>query len=319
LGVAPRYSLLISQDPVLRDAPAGALRLQVIRYILEAIVRLAILINSVIALSAVLSVMGQQPANLPPLARDPGAFPLGDTQGTGSKGKGPTPVAGPTPHLPDGRPDFGGDGAWYPGFAGNIAEPQWKGVRSADKHVDVPFLPESIAVFNERVQNFAKDDPEARCLPVGVPRYMFDPYPFEIIQLTDRVIFLFEGDNHPWRIVRIDPGKKHADNINPTWMGDGVGWYEGDTLVIDVIGFNDKSWLDQAGHPHTERMHLIERYTRTDTLTLKYEVTIDDPGAYARPWVTSNTVRWRPGLKLMEYVCYENEKDADHMKSATPR
>jgi hypothetical protein len=74
-------------------------------------------------------------------------------------------------------------------------------------------------------------------------------------------------------------------------MGDAVGHYEGDTLVVDVIGFNDKAWLDQAGHPQTEKLHLRERYTRTDSLTLKYEVTIDDPGAYSRPWTTSNTVR----------------------------
>jgi hypothetical protein len=258
-----------------------------------------------------MTLSGQQP-DLPPLAKDPGAFPIGNTQGTGVANN-PKAVAGPAPHLPDGRPDFGGDGAWYPGFAGNIAEPQWKGVRSADQHVDVPFLPWAIEVFNERVENFAKDDPEAQCLPVGIPRYMFDPYPFQMLQTEDRVIFLFEGDNYPWRIIRTEPGAAHPDYVNPTWMGDAIGWYEGDTLVVDVVGFNDKSWLDQAGHTHTEQMHLIERYTRADFLTLKYEVTIDDPGAYSAPWTTTNTVRWRPGLQLMEFVCQENEKDAQHM------
>ena len=272
---------------------------------------------------ALVSLFAQQPAKpLPPLAKDPGAFPIGDTQGnTRTKQKDPATPAGPAPRLADGRPDFGGDGAWYPGFAGNIAEPQWKGVRSADKHVDVAFLPWSIEVFNERVRNFAKDDPEAQCLPVGIPRYMFDPYPFEIVQLDNRIIFVFEGDNHPWRIIRMVKDRtqaKHDPNVPPTWMGDGVGWYEDQTLAIDVTGFNDKSWLDQAGHPHTEQMHLTERYTRTDSLTLKYEVIIDDPGAYAKPWTTTNTVRWRPGLKLMEYVCYENEKDSDHMRGKRP-
>jgi hypothetical protein len=264
--------------------------------------------------------VAQQPGSAPSskdqrpyVAGDPGAFPLGDIQSGLRAEKGPGPVAGPAPHLADGRPDFGGDGAWYPGFAGNIAETQWKGVKSADRHVDVPFLPWALDVFNQRVESLAKDDPEARCLPVGVPRYMFDPYPFQMIQTDNRVIFLFEGDNYPWRIVRIDPTLTHPRNLKPTWMGDGVGRYEGDTLVVDVIGFNDKSWLDQAGHTHTDRMHLVERYTRTDSLTLKYEVTIDDPGAYSAPWTTSNTVRWRPGLELMEYVCEENEKDATHM------
>jgi hypothetical protein len=246
-------------------------------------------------------------------APDPGAFPLGDTQGTGREA--PKQVASPIQHLADGRPDFGGKGAWYPGFGGNIAETQWKGARSADKKVDVPFLPWALDVFNQRVETLAKDDPEAHCQPVGVPRYMFDPYPFQMIQLPDKVVFLFEGDNYPWRIVRLDPNKKpnHPKNLKPSWMGDGTGWYEGDTLVVDVIGFNDKSWFDQAGHPHTDKLHLTERYTRADSLTLKYEVTIDDPGAYSKPWTTSNTVRWRAGLELLEWVCEENEKDAPHM------
>lgn len=250
-------------------------------------------------------------AQTPPLAKDPGPF-----LAPGQFGDAPAPraVAGPAPHLPDGRPDFGGKGAWYPGFAGNIAEPQWKGVHSADRHVDVPFLPWSLKLFNERVETIAKDDPEAQCLPVGVPRYMFDPYAFQMIQLPDRVVFLFEGDNYPWRVVRLEPAT-HPKEPNPTWLGDAVGHYEGDTLVVDVVGFNDKAWLDQAGHPQTEKLHIIERYTRTDSLTLKYEVTIDDPGAYARPWTTSNTVKWRPGFELMEYVCQENEKSSAHMRA----
>lgn len=259
------------------------------------------------------SACGQGSGNKVEIAQDPGAFPLGDTQGSGADAKDGEPVAGPTPHLADGRPDFGGKGAWYPGFHGNIAETEWKGAKSADKQVEVPFLPETLALFNQRVADFAKDDPEARCLPVGTPRYMFDPYPFEIIQTDDRVLFMFEGDNHPWRIVKIDPSGQHNANLPQTWMGDGVGWYEGDTLVIDVVGFNDKSWLDQAGHGHTEQLHLVERYTRTDSLTMKYEALIDDPGAYSEPFTVYNTVRFRPGLELMEYVCYENERDADHM------
>lgn len=250
-------------------------------------------------------------AQTQPLAKDPGPFLAPGQFGTGPE-RGPRPMAGPAPHLPDGRPDFGGKGAWYPGFAGNIAEPQWKGVHSADRHVDVPFLRWALEVFNHRVETIAKDDPEAQCLPVGVPRYMFDPYPFQIIQTADQVIFLFEGDNYPWRIVPID-GRSHPKDPNPTWMGDAVGHYEGDTLVVDVVGFNDKAWLDQAGHPQTEKLHIVERYTRTDSLTLKYQVTIDDPGAYAKPWTTSNTVRWRPGMELLEYVCQEDEKSSAHM------
>jgi hypothetical protein len=259
----------------------------------------------------------QQPQPAPPkLAADPGPFLPANPQ-TQARGKqGPRPVAGPAPHLADGRPDFGGNGAWYPGFSGNIAEVQWKGVHSADKHVDVPFLPWALEVFNQRVESNSKDDPEAQCLPVGVPRYMFDPYPFQIMQTPNKVIFIFEGDNYLWRMVPIVPAeaaREHAKDVKPTWLGDSVGHYEGDALVVDVVGFNGKAWMDQAGHPQSPQQHLTERYTRTDSLTLKYEVTIDDPGAYSHSWTTSNTVSWRPKFELMESICQENEKDSRHM------
>lgn len=253
----------------------------------------------------------------PRLAADPGPFI--DPPATGRGKQGPKPVAGPAPHLADGRPDFGGNGAWYPGFSGNIAEAQWKGVRSADKHVDVPFLPWALDVFNQRVESLSKDDPEARCEPVGVPRYMFDPYPFQIVQTRDQAIFIFEGDNYLWRVVPIlPPNTPHPKNLKPTWLGDSIGHYEGDTLVVDVTGFNGKAWMDQAGHPQSPQQHLIERYTRTDSLTLKYVVTIDDPGAYSKTWTTSNTVSWRPGMQLGESICQENERDSRHMIGNVP-
>ena len=250
-------------------------------------------------------------AQQPPLAKDPGPF----LPGFGAEqDKVPKTVAGPAPHLPDGRPDFGGNGAWYPGFNGNIAETTWKGVKSADTHVDVPFLPWTLKTYNERVENRSKDDPESRCLPVGVPRFMFDPYPFQMIQTRNQVVFVFEGDNYLWRIVTIDPtGNAHRKNLKPTWLGDAVGHYEGDTLVVDVTGFNGLAWLDQAGHATSDKLHLTERYTRTDSLTLKYEVTIDDPQAYAKPWTASNTIHWRPGMELMESICQEDEKSSIHM------
>lgn len=259
---------------------------------------------------APLFIFGQQAP--PRLAKDPGPF-LETPPPDQGRGRGPKPVAGPAPHLSDGRPDFGGDGAWYPGFSGNIAERQWKGVKSADRHVDVPFMPWALEVFNQRVESLSKDDPEARCQPVGVPRYMFDPYPFQIVQTRNQVVFLFEGDNYLWRVIPMGPGAAHPKNLKPTWLGDSIGHYEGDTLVVDVAGFNGRAWMDQAGHPQSEKQHLVERYTRTDSLTLKYEVTIDDPGAYTQTWGASNTVSWRPGLQLGESICQENEKDSRHM------
>ena len=251
------------------------------------------------------SVLAQQ------TAPDPGAFDLGATQGTGAAKQVSRPVAGPAPRLANGRPDFGGNGAWFPGFGGNIAEQRWKGVKSADVKVDVPFLPAALELFNQRVTSNSRDDPEAQCLPVGVPRYMFDPYAFEMVQTPKQVVFLFEGDNYLWRTVPLR--SDHPKGVKPTWMGDAAGHYDKDTLVVDVVGFNGKAWLDQAGHPQTPQAHLTERYTRTDSLTLKYEVTIDDPGAYSRSWTASNTVYYRPGFQLMEFICQENEKDSAHM------
>lgn len=253
-------------------------------------------------------------AQPPRLAKDPGPFlPPSQT----AQPRAPRQVAGPAPHLSDGRPDFGdkggGNGAWYPGFNGNVAETTWKGVKSADKHVDVPFLPWSLDTFNQRVETLSKDDPEARCLPVGVPRFMFDPYPFQMVQTRDQVIFVFEGDNYLWRVVNLDRTQQHPKDARATWLGDATGHYEGDTLVVDVTGFNGLAWLDQAGHATSNKLHLTERYTRTDSLTLKYEATIDDPGAYSKPWTVYNTVRWRTGMELGESICQENEKSSIHM------
>ncbi len=275
----------------------------------------AILPIAFASLSVTLSLAQEPPVPAhPKLAKDPGPFlPATDFP----EDKVPKLVAGPTPHLPDGRPDFGGNGAWYPGFNGNVAETKWKGVKSADQHVDVPFLAWTLKTYNERVENLSKDDPEAKCLPVGVPRFMFDPYPFQMIQTANQVVFVFEGDNYLWRIVNIDPSgahpATHPKDLKPTWLGDSTGHYEGDTLVVDVVGFNGLAWLDQAGHATSDQLHLTERYTRTDSLTLKYEVTIDDPGAYAKPWTTSNTIHWRPGMELTESICQENEKSSIHM------
>jgi hypothetical protein len=235
------------------------------------------------------------------------------TQGTGAAKQGTRAKAGPTPRLANGLPDFGGIGAWYPGFSGNIAETKWKGVKSADIKVDVPFLTAALELFNQRVTSNSKDDPEAQCLPVGVPRYMFDPYAFQIVQTPTHIIFLFEGDNDLWRTVPLRANMEHRKDLKPTWLGDAVGRYEKDTLVVDVTGFNGKAWLDHAGHPQTARAYLTERYTRTDSLTLRYDVSIDDLGAYSKPWTASNTVSWRPGFQLMEFICNENEKDSMHM------
>src|ERR1041385_1656985 len=141
----------------------------------------------------------------------------------------------------------------------------------------IPLLPEA-----RRKMEALKsaDDPEANCLPTGVPRQA--PYPWRIVQTPTHVFFLFEGNIHSYRQILMNA--KHPDDPDPTWYGHSVGRWDGDTLVVDSVGFNDKFWFDFAGHPHTEKLHVIERFRRPDFNTLTYEVTIDDPGAYTRPF-----------------------------------
>ena len=143
----------------------------------------------------------------------------------------------------------------------------------------------------------SKDDPEANCLPTGVPRIA--PYPWRIVQTpSDRkpthIFFLFEANIHSYRQIFMD-GRQHPADPNPTWYGDSIGRWEGDTLVVDTVGYNDKFWFDFRGHPHTERLHTIERYTRSNYGTLVNEVTIEDPGAYARPFKVTFTAVLQPG------------------------
>jgi hypothetical protein len=100
-------------------------------------------------------------------------------------------------------------------------------------------------------------------------------------------------------------GRAQPKNPNPNWLGYSTGHWDGDTLVVDSSGFNDKTWLDDAGHPHTERLHVIEKYTRTDPVTMKYDITIDDPGAYTRPWTSSSILSFLQGEKLNEDICLD--------------
>jgi hypothetical protein len=228
----------------------------------------------------------------------------------GLKGK-----AGPTPRLPDGKPDLGnGKGSWNPRVVENIAGvgPGAPERTPVEKIVDVPFQPWAEKVYDKRLADLQKDDPEARCLPPGIPRLYQTPFPFQVFQLPDRVLFVFEGGSHVWRPVYTD-GRRHSKDPNPTYLGESIGHWEGDTLVVDTIGFNDRTWLDQDGHPHTEALPTVERYTRRDEMTLHYQVTIEDPGAYTRPWTTSYTIPWSAGAEPMEYVCHENNLDLPHM------
>jgi len=256
-------------------------------------------------------------------------------QGNDQKGKQTAKAAAsakPVPRMPDGHPDLGnGRGSWdvkkVDDMSGNGAgerpgeEAKQRQLKFLDHHVDVPFLPAAKAIYDQREATVSKDDPEGFCLPPGVPRLMNTPFPMQIYQLPDRILEVFEGGAHMWRVIYMD-GRKHTppDKWNPTYFGEGIGHWEGDTLVVDVIGFNDRTWLDSAGHPHTEQLHVTERYTRTSYDNLHYEATIDDPGSYSKPWSNGWNIKWVEGMEPYEYVCQENNKDVvieNHMVGVT--
>jgi hypothetical protein len=177
----------------------------------------------------------------------------------------------------------------------------------------MPFKPWAAAVYDYNSKNDSKYDPEGFCLPPGGPRMFATPYPGEILQLPEqkRVVMIFEGGTHIWREIYMD-GREHpkGDALNPTYLGHSVGRYEdnGQTLVVDVVGFNENSWLDYFGHPHTDKMHVVERFTRPNKGTLHYEATVDDPGAYTKPFTMAWDIPWNGTSELTEYICQENNR-----------
>jgi hypothetical protein len=200
------------------------------------------------------------------------------------------------PRLPNGQPDFG-DVAWLAMGGGNF------------KDFDALMLPLAKKTLAERD---VTQDPHNYCMPDIVPRTT--PFPFRFFQnytskAPTHLVIVYEGNIHSFRQIFMD-GRKHPAELDPTWFGHSIGrWENKDTLVIDTVGFNDKFWFDRKGTPHTEQLHTIERYTRPNMGTLVNTVTIEDPGAYSRPFtVTFNARLQAPGDELMEYICQENNQ-----------
>ena len=235
-----------------------------------------------------------------------------------------------TPRLADGTPNLGrvpGEkGVWnvpyiqnmgmrIPGADGKTAAERGTteggGRGGANAEPDVPFLPWSRGIYEYNSRNNSKYDPEGYCLPPGGPRLMATPYPMEIIQQPDqkRILMIFEGATHIWREIYMD-GRSHlqGDELNPTYLGHSVGHWDRDTLVVDVVGFNENSWLDYYGHPHTDLLHVVEKFTRPNKGTLHYEASIDDPGAYSKPWTVAWNIPWSADSELTEYICQENNR-----------
>jgi hypothetical protein len=208
----------------------------------------------------------------------------------------------------DGKPDLNGiwqvlnTASWdIQDHVGQLGTPPGQGVVEGN---EIPYLPAAAAKKQQNFANRATDDPtEAKCFMPGVPRATYMPFPFEIIQTPSTVAFRYEFA-HVFRIVPVD-GSQHPVGLPGTWMGDSRGRWEGDTLVIDVKNFNDQSWFDRAGNFHSDALHVVERYSLTNPDHMLYEVTIEDPTVFSRPWKMSMPIyrRLEKNVKLLEYEC----------------
>jgi len=209
-----------------------------------------------------------------------------------------------TPRWPDGRVNLGSTpdkkGYWEirPGLGG------------VPRAADIPFQPWARALYDYRNGRTDLYPPLVRCKPAGGPGF-FNAPGFEIVDVPEqqRVFILNIAGPHSWRVIYTD-GRPHpmGDDLRPTYFGHSVGRWENDTLVVDTVGFNEKQWI-VGSYPTTERLHMTERFARPDVRTLSYEATIDDPGAYTKPWTIRWTISatskssWMPGGEIFEYIC----------------
>lgn len=238
---------------------------------------------------------------------------------------------GPAPRTADGKVDFSGN--WAPnainenvdlarvlcgagGGAGGGGRAG--GAGGGGKQVEVPcgnppLLPWAEKVYLQRKGDISKDDPESLCLPPGVPRMSTTPYPWTMVQNDKLLVIVYEGGAHIWRKIFLD-GRAHNPEVVETWLGDSIGhWQDKDTLVVETVGQTDTTWLDESGLPHTKDMVVTEQFRRPDMGHLEIVHTINDPGAYSKPWTFTTHPTLLNG-ELIEYICQENNRDVQHLK-----
>ena len=210
------------------------------------------------------------------------------------------PPPGPVPRLENGRPMLTGNtsdsvGVWTPNFG--ILDP----VAPLET---VPFQPWSAALYDARQAH--ELEPHARCKASGASRQFLTPYGVEFVELPElKRLYIFDiGGPHTFRTVYLD-GRSHPTDWQPTNYGHSVGWWEGDTLVIDTVGYNEDFWFGRRGLPHTEALHTIERFTRTSDREIDYVLEVNDPNVYTDSFIGGFTLRWNPGTELFEYVCQQ--------------
>jgi len=245
---------------------------------------------------------------------------------TAAKGTAPSAAANArksaVPRAANGNPDLTGvwqggsnrRGSWEEansglGVGGTGRDPNAPANPASQQVITVqaPYQPWAAKKVLEFYNRRGIDDPVGLCLPPGIPRLnIVGLFPFQIVQTPQQIVFLYEY-MHSYRVIPLNA--KHPDDLTPTYMGDAVGRWEGDTLVVDVVGFNDKTWLTGTGTFHSESLHVTERYTRIDKDQINYDVTMDDPNVFTRPWTIHTTIMLREGTRVQEYVCAENNLD----------
>jgi hypothetical protein len=231
---------------------------------------------------------------VPPSARAQGAGTVPDFKSTK-----------PTPRTADGRPDLSGF---------------WRGTRETQPGGNIgkdlpgfklPLTPAGEAALQHNLT--ATIDPESLCIIGGIPRHNASGLPFEIVQGANRVVFLYFYSYY--RAIPIDPNRKHSDDPDPSFFGEELGHWDGDTFVIDSIGFKDEQvWIDENANPHSDALHVVERWTRPDGDHIHLEMLIEDSKFYTRPFTYSRSwVLGKPGEQLEEYSCSENNVDRSHL------
>jgi hypothetical protein len=238
------------------------------------------------------------------------------------RGAGARPAPAPAPRWPDGRINRGAPrgetGVWErrnEHLVNNPKSYQAAATKNARIQIEkVPLQPWALALTNERHAISLASEPYTRCKPAGGPRQFMSPYGLEIVDFPElQRIFIFNISNaQSFRIIYMD-GRSHPSRLTPNYFGHSIGRWEGDTLVVDSVGFNEDFWMNRDGLPHTSQLHLTERLTRTDFDNLNYEVTIDDPGAYTAPWTSGYTLGFTKGAELFEYVCQQNNLSPESM------
>jgi hypothetical protein len=233
---------------------------------------------------------------------------------------GEADLAAPAPKGPSGRPDL--SGVWVadtepvppeagPSVEGDFELPRYFINVAADLDPgDVPLRPWAAELLEKRLASNGRDEPVAHCKPTGVPEILSVPLPYKIVQTSELIVILYE-ENSVFRQIFLD-GREPVADPEPRSLGYSRGRWDGAELVVETTGFSDRHWLDGMGHPLTTKLKVTERYRRVDAGHLEIRVTIDDPGAYTRPFGYTIKSTLVPSEDLLEYFCTDNEKDAQY-------